>query len=928
MRASASLLTSAFCLSALFGCAVEPTASTSEPQPREHVLHHDVPWVDSHAIRPAATGNLTYYGGRVVSDLHVVQVIWGGGSYLSNVTSTATPSMATFYQQALNSSYVAWLDHDYNTVSPSPASGSTKTDQHIGPGSFVGQYTITPSVTGTVDDSQIQSEIASQIAAGHLPAPTTDAAGNNNTYYAIFFPHGTTITMGGSSSCVSGGFCAYHGTISNVGGHEVYYGVHPDMQPGSGCDTGCGSSSAFGNYTSVASHEMVETITDAEVGLATSNGPPLAWYDTSNGEIGDICNADQGTFVGSDGVTYTIQNEWSNSQGNCISQIAGISFGNDFSISASPASGTVTAGGSTSATIATSTTSGSAETVSLSVSGAPTGVTASVSPTSVTSGDSATLSVTTTAAAAAGTYTLTVTGTGSSGTHTTTYALTVAGAAGDDFSITASPTSVSMSPGSSGTSTITTAITSGSAESVALSLSGAPSGVTGSFSPASITGAGSATLAIDATAAVAPGTYALTVTGTASSGSHSAIINLTIEGASSDGIANGGFETGDFTGWTTAGTTTVVASGAHGGTFAAQVGGTSPTSGDSSVAQTFTVPAGATSLGFYYQVHCPDTVTYDWATATLTTGATTTTILAKDCSNTGAWKRVTVPVTAGATYTLTLISHDDDYAGDPTYTLFDDVTLDSAVADFTLAASPASMSVGQGSSGAATISTTVASGAAGPVSLVASGAPSGVTVSLSPTSVTAGGSSTLAITVGPTAAIGTSTITVTGTEGSQTHSTTVTLAVTAPSSGGITNGGFETGTLAGWTSSGASTTVVDTGCHGGAYCAQAGASVPTNGNSSITQTFTVPAGKTKVSIWYANTCPDTVTYDWVTITLRDVAAHTTKTLLARTCDPTGTWKHVTGNVTAGRSYTLTLTNRDDDYAGDPTFTRFDDVTLQ
>jgi serine protease len=30
-------------------------------------------------------------------------------------------------------------------------------------------------------------------------------------------------------------------------------------------------------------------------------------------------------------------------------------------------------------------------------------------------------------------------------------------------------------------------------------------------------------------------------------------------------------------------------------------------------------------------------------------------------------------VTAGHSYTLTLTSHDDNYPGDPTYTLYDDV---------------------------------------------------------------------------------------------------------------------------------------------------------------------------------------------------------------------------------------------------------------
>jgi uncharacterized protein YjdB len=484
-----------------------------------------VPWVEPSLIQAAPSGHLVYYGGRLVSNMQVVQVLWGTGSYLSGVTSTATPSMATFYQQVLNSDYAAWFDHDYNSVTPSPMSGTAKTNQHIGAGSFTGQYTITPSVTGSnITDTQIQSEIAAQISAGHLPAPTLDAAGNTNTYYAVYFPHGISIRQGTSRSCVNGGFCAYHGTIANVGGHEVYYGVHPDMQPGSGCDVGCGTSpTTFGNQTSVASHEMTETITDCEVGLATVVGPPLAWYDTTLGEIGDICNANQGTFVGGDGVTYTIQNEWSNSQNACIARIPGISF-NDFSISASPASGAVIVGGGTSATISTATTTGSAQTVTLAVTGAPTGVTASLSPTSVTSGNSSTLSITTTAATVPGTYMLTVTGTAPSGSHSTTYTLTIL----SDFSISASPGSGSITAGGSTSATIATATTAGLPQSVTLSVSGAPAGVTASVSPSPVTSGSSSTLSISTTTATAAGTYTLTITGTAPSGSHTTSYALTI----------------------------------------------------------------------------------------------------------------------------------------------------------------------------------------------------------------------------------------------------------------------------------------------------------------------------------------------------------------------------------------------------------------
>lgn len=104
--------------------------------------------------------------------------------------------------------------------------------------------------------------------------------------------------------------------------------------------------------------------------------------------------------------------------------------GNDFSLSLSPTGGTVTPGGSATATVATSTTSGGAQTVSLSASGLPSGASASFSPSSVTSGGSATLTITTSAATPAGTYPITVTGSASSGTHTATYTLTVSGTSG------------------------------------------------------------------------------------------------------------------------------------------------------------------------------------------------------------------------------------------------------------------------------------------------------------------------------------------------------------------------------------------------------------------------------------------------------------------------------------------------------------------
>src|SRR5205807_1184479 len=152
-------------------------------------------------------------------------------------------------------------------------------------------------------------------------------------------------------------------------------------------------------------------------------------------------------------------------------KLPGCGVSNDFSISASPSSVSATQNGTATSTIATAVTSGSAQTVSLSASGLPSGATASFSPASVTAGGSSTLTLGA-GTAAPGTYTLTITGTAPSATHNTSVILTVPAAPpSDDFSISASPTSLSLVQGQSGTSTISTVVTSGSAQTVSLSTS-------------------------------------------------------------------------------------------------------------------------------------------------------------------------------------------------------------------------------------------------------------------------------------------------------------------------------------------------------------------------------------------------------------------------------------------------------------------------
>jgi len=105
-----------------------------------------------------------------------------------------------------------------------------------------------------------------------------------------------------------------------------------------------------------------------------------------------------------------------------------------------------------------------------------------------------------------------------------------------------------------------------------------------------------------------------------------------------------------------------------------------------------------------------------------------------------------------------------------------------AVADFTLSASPNSLSITQGSSGTSTITVNPVNGFTGSVSLSASGLPAGVTAAFNPSSTT--GSSTLTLTASSTASTGTATVTITGVSGSLTRTTSISVTVNPAVNGG------------------------------------------------------------------------------------------------------------------------------------------------
>jgi subtilase family serine protease len=197
-----------------------------------------------------------------------------------------------------------------------------------------------------------------------------------------------------------------------------------------------------------------------------------------------------------------------------------------FTLSATPASVALSPGTSGTSSIAINALNGFNGTVALAASGLPAGVTATFG--AVSAGHS-TVTFTASASAGAAGPTVTITGTSGALNSKTTIALTIS--APPTFTLSASPTSLSIARGTTGTSTLTLTPLNGFTSAVTVTLSGLPAGVIGSFSGGATPT--NAILTLTASSSTAAGTSTVTVTGKSGSLSQSVVISLTVTAATS-----------------------------------------------------------------------------------------------------------------------------------------------------------------------------------------------------------------------------------------------------------------------------------------------------------------------------------------------------------------------------------------------------------
>jgi hypothetical protein len=166
---------------------------------------------------------------------------------------------------------------------------------------------VTDTLASTVDDSDIQTWLASQVDGTHAGFPAADA----DTLYALFYPPGVTVTYSGLGSSCSA-FHGYHGAAPLTSGGNAVYSVI------SRCASIPEDTTLTGiQYVSaVTSHEVVEGLTDPFVmstpAFALTDDDHVAWELYPGGEVGDLCALVGEAFYKPADFPYAVQRVWNN----------------------------------------------------------------------------------------------------------------------------------------------------------------------------------------------------------------------------------------------------------------------------------------------------------------------------------------------------------------------------------------------------------------------------------------------------------------------------------------------------------------------------------------------------------------------------------------------------------------------------------------
>jgi uncharacterized membrane protein len=702
-------------------------------------------------IYPSASPNVISAGGTTVnrdgSGNFTGESAWSSAGAGPSAYEPAPDYQSSIYTLAnLLNGYRGTADYSFDA---NPASGvsvydSTSCQGYVGWLVFGGTSVASPSLAGIFN-------LAGAFDGGWANGTNTtsvqnnlyqnyDAASSGGTvcnYQSPFYD----VTSGSAGSFPTGAcwdFATGIGSGRGVTGLTASAGFSLSSSPSSlTVDQGSGAT-----YTVNVSYSggFAGTVDLSASGLPTGASATFSPTSlTAPGSSTMSVTTGSGTPAGTYSITIT-GTSGSVSQTATATLVVNSTSSGDFSLSTLPSSQTVTQGGGASYDVTVTGSGGFSGTVGFSVSGLPSGAGASFSPTSVSGSGSTTMSVTTGSTTPTGTYTLTITASSGSLSHSTTVTLQVNAASSGSFTLGASSATITVDVNSSISDSITVTPSGGFTGSVSLSLSGLPRRTSSSFSanPVSITSSSSASsvLTISTNKRTSTGTYPLTITATSGSLTQKFDLTLVVGSTSSP----------DFSISASPSSQTV-----------------SPGSGTSYTVNVSASGGFTDSVGFSV-TGLPNGATPSFSPTSVSGGSGQSTL---SIATTGS--------TPTGTYNLTITGASPSLTHSKTVTL---VVGTSSGGDFSLSALPSTQSVSAGSSASYTVTVGALNGFSGTVALSASSLPPHSSASFSPASVTGGsGTPTMTVNTAHNTRKNTYSITIKGTSGSLSHSTTVQIVV-------------------------------------------------------------------------------------------------------------------------------------------------------
>jgi hypothetical protein len=182
---------------------------------------------------------------------------------------------------------------------------------------------LSEAAPASLSEEDMRAWLAAHLDGTHPEWGTPD----DNSFYVVFFPASTTLTMkmGMDHSCKA--FGGYHDAAMLPSGQHVVFAAIPRCDP---FNTVSGALSGIDETTGASSHELLEGVTDPlsdHPAFGLPDDDHIARNLDGGGEVGDMCAFVPGAFTHVPGFPYLVQRTWSNAaakagQDPCVPHVA------------------------------------------------------------------------------------------------------------------------------------------------------------------------------------------------------------------------------------------------------------------------------------------------------------------------------------------------------------------------------------------------------------------------------------------------------------------------------------------------------------------------------------------------------------------------------------------------------------------------------